>query len=56
MVVLKLNSDVAIRSNGSYIAISVQDSFSSLCMTYMERLVTMDPLVGEASALAEGWL
>lgn len=49
---LKLNSDVAIRPNGSYIAI-VRDSSNSLCMAYIERLVAMDVLVGEASALAE---
>lgn len=50
---LKLNSDVAIRVNGSYITISVRNSFSSLYMTYTERLVVMDPFVGKISALAE---
>lgn len=50
---LKLNSDVAIRPNGSYITILVRDSSNSLRMAYMERLIAIDPLVGEASALAE---
>lgn len=43
---LKMNSDVAIRPNGSYITISIRDSTSSFCMAYTERLVAMDPLVG----------
>lgn len=36
---LKVNMDVAIRSSESYIAISVRDSHSSLCLAYTERLV-----------------
>ncbi|KAB1208754.1 hypothetical protein CJ030_MR6G005863 [Morella rubra] len=50
---LKFNSDVVIRSNGSYIAISVRDSLSSLCMVYTERFAAIDPLVGEALAMVE---
>lgn len=51
---LKLNLDIAVRSNGSYIAISVRDSFSSLWKIYMERLAAIDSIVGETFALAEG--
>ncbi|KAB1201744.1 hypothetical protein CJ030_MR2G023038 [Morella rubra] len=50
---LKVNMDVAIRQNGSYIAIFVRDSYSSLCLVYIERLVAMDPIVREAFAWAE---
>lgn len=50
---LKLNADVTICSSGSYIAVSVRDSCSSLCIAYIERLGTIDLLVGEAFALAE---
>lgn len=50
---LKCNSDVAIRQDGSYIVVSLRDSSSSLCMIYTERLVAMDPVVGEAFVLAE---
>lgn len=50
---LKVNMDVAIRQNGSYIAIFVRDSYSSLCLVYIERLVAMDPIVREAFVLAE---
>lgn len=50
---LKVNTDVAIWSSGSYIAISIKDSLSSLCMAYTERLVAMHPPFGEAFALEE---
>lgn len=50
---LKLNSDVTVRLNGSYIAISFRDSFSSLYMTYTKRLVAINPFVGKISALAD---
>ncbi|KAB1203527.1 12-oxophytodienoate reductase 1 [Morella rubra] len=44
---------MAIRSNESYIVISVKDSSGSLYMVYTEHLVTINPLVGEAFVLAE---
>lgn len=50
---LKVNTDVAIRQFKLYIAISMRDSSNSLCMTYSEGLVAMDPLVGEPCALVE---
>ncbi|KAB1215964.1 hypothetical protein CJ030_MR4G023636 [Morella rubra] len=53
---LKLNTNVVIRLFGSYIAVSFKDSFSSLCMAYTERFGAIDPLVGEAVALAEATL
>lgn len=39
----------------SYIAVSVRDSSSSLCMVYMKRLNAMDPSFGEAHALVEAF-
>lgn len=52
---LIVNSNVAIRPNGSYIAISVKDSLNSLYMLYMERFAAMNPLVGEAVALVKAF-
>lgn len=51
---LKVNSDVAIRSNGSYIAISSRDFTSSFYILYTEQLAAIDPLIGEAVALKKG--
>lgn len=48
-----MNTDVAICSSRSYIAVTIRDASSSFCMAYAERLGAMDPLVGEAFAMAE---
>lgn len=50
---LKCNTDIAIHRNGSYITVSIRDSFNSLCLVYTECLVAMDPIVGEDFAMAE---
>ncbi|KAB1207366.1 hypothetical protein CJ030_MR7G017451 [Morella rubra] len=52
---LIVNSDVAIRPNRSYIAISVRDFLSSLYMLYTERFAAMDPLVGKVVALVKAF-
>lgn len=52
---LIVNSDVAIRPNRSYIAISVRDFLSSLYMLYTECFAAMNPLVGEVVALVKAF-
>ncbi|KAB1226989.1 hypothetical protein CJ030_MR1G014989 [Morella rubra] len=47
---LKVNFDVAVRCNGSFLAVSCRDYTSSLCIVYTERLQATDPLVGEVLA------
>ncbi|KAB1213925.1 hypothetical protein CJ030_MR5G017188 [Morella rubra] len=47
---MKINFDVAIRQEGSYIAVSCRDSSSSLCTAYMERIQAVDPFMGETMA------
>lgn len=50
---LKVNTDVAIRSHGFYIIISIRDSLNSFCMVYTERLTAMNLLVDKSLALTE---
>ncbi|KAB1210011.1 hypothetical protein CJ030_MR6G023560 [Morella rubra] len=45
---MKIIFDVVVHHNGSYITISCRDSSSSLCTAYMERIMVMDPLMGES--------
>ena len=47
---MKINFDVAIRQEGSYIAVSCRDSSSFLCTAYMERIQAVDPFMGETMA------
>lgn len=50
---LKINTNVVIRHNGSYVTISVRDFYSFLCMVYTKRLVTMDLIVRETFVLTK---
>lgn len=49
---MKLNSDIAVCPNESFIAILAKNFLSSLYIAYMERLAAINPLIGEACALA----
>lgn len=48
---LKINTDVAVRSYGSFTAVSCRDALSSLCYVSTERIDAVDPLLGEAYAV-----
>lgn len=50
---MKINTNVAVRHNGSYVTISVRDFYSFFCIVYTERFVAMDLIVRETFVLAE---